>query len=278
MSDDPKSGTDWTDNEIDKCVDAYFDLFSKQLSGTSVVKSHLYKNLAEQIGRSHKSVEWKFQNISAVLDEMGLDWARGLTPASNFQKSLADSIASRLPTFLKKANSLPVLALEEEDGLYLEAAPERATRHSDLPPYMKDLIAKFDPIERDKLNTTLGKAGERMAFHHERTVLNAADRPDLARKVRWVAEEDGDGAGYDILSYEPNGKTKFVEVKTTVGNNRTPFYISRNEFNFSQTETERFRLFRIYDLRKSPRAFELPGNLNNFVRISAESYRADFLA
>ncbi len=278
MSDDTRTGTDWTSNEVNTCVDAYFDLFAKQLDGTGVIKSQFYKSLAEQIGRSHKSIEWKFQNISAVLDEMGLDWAKGLTPARNFQKSLADSIAIRLPTFLGKANGLMNSGLEDAEALYVEAAPERATRVSDLPSYMRDLIAKFDPIERDKANSALGKAGERLAFQHERTVLSAADRPDLARKVRWVSQEDGDGAGYDILSYEPDGQVKFVEVKTTVGNNRTPFFISRNEFNFSQAETKRFRLFRIYDFRRTPRAFELPGDLNNFVRISAESYRADFHA
>jgi hypothetical protein len=43
-----------------------------------------------------------------------------------------------------------------------------------------------------------------LKFRHsefERQRLMGEERPDLARKVRWVAEEDGDGAGYGIHSF-----------------------------------------------------------------------------
>ena len=40
---------------------------------------------------------------------------------------------------------------------------------------------------------------------------------DLARKVRWVSEEDGDGAGYDIASFGPDGRARLIEVETTNG-------------------------------------------------------------
>jgi hypothetical protein len=36
---------------------------------------------------------------------------------------------------------------------------------------------------------------------HERAALRTAGRDDLARKVRWVSEEDGDSAGYDTASF-----------------------------------------------------------------------------
>ena len=52
---------------------------------------------------------------------------------------------------------------------------------------------------------------------HERTALRTAGRDDLARKVRWVSEEDGDGAGYDIASFAPDGLPRLIEVKTTNG-------------------------------------------------------------
>ena len=43
-----------------------------------------------------------------------------------------------------------------------------------------------------------------------------------------MAHLDGDGAGYDILSFETDGTERFLEVKTTVGYERTPFFISPN--------------------------------------------------
>jgi hypothetical protein len=278
LSEDDISGTDWTADEVNACVDAYFFLFTAQLDGKTVIKAQIYRDLMENVNRSVKSIEWKFQNISAVLDEMGLDWVSGLRPARNFQKLLADSISLRLPTFLAKASPISVHSFEEAQSLYVGAAPERGSVTHSVPEYVRNLVRKFDPVERDRNNRKLGKAGEKLAFEYEVNSLNAADRRDLARKVKWVSEEDGDGAGYDILSFNPNGSPRYVEVKTTVGNERTPFFISRNELEFAKAEKEHFRLFRIYDFRKQPRAFELPGELDRFARITPQDFRADFLA
>jgi hypothetical protein len=56
-----------------------------------------------------------------------------------------------------------------------------------------------------------------MVFKFEQQRLKQMDRPDLARKVRWISQEKGDGAGYDILSFDQKGSERFLEVKTTVG-------------------------------------------------------------
>jgi hypothetical protein len=42
----------------------------------------------------------------------------------------------------------------------------------------------------------------------ERKQLLSAGRTDLAAKVRWVAAEDGDGAGFDVLSFDPAGRER----------------------------------------------------------------------
>src|SRR5262245_45183755 len=93
------------------------------------------------------------------------------------------------------------------------------------------IIRKFNPVERDFRNRKLGRDGEELVFHHERERLQQLDRPDLARKVQWISEELGDGAGYDILSFDALGKERLLEVKTTVGADTTPFYITRNELS-----------------------------------------------
>ena len=68
-------------------------------------------------------------------------------------------------------------------------------------------------MERDYRNRSLGKAGEEFVVDLERRQLIGADRPDLARKIRWVAAEDGDGAGYDVLSFDSNGHERLLEVE-----------------------------------------------------------------
>ncbi len=271
-------GQDWNEREVEACVKLYFDCFQKQISGTPFVKSHVYQKFSEATGRTSSSVESKFQNISAVLDELGLDWISGLAPRRHYQELLANVIAEILPSVLTLIPENSTESVEEAAALYLEAAPERATVNNKLPTYIETLVKKFDPVERDRKNTLLGEAGEKVALEYEMNSLIACEQPLLARQVRWISKLEGDGAGYDILSFEPNGEKRFVEVKTTVGGNKTPFFISRNEYEFSKAERERYHLLRLFDFRKKPRLFQLSGDLDRFVRLSTESFRADFHA
>lgn len=83
--------SNWSEEEVEASVEAYFKLFDKQRAGHSIVKKHVYEELSSLYGRSPKSYEYRFQNISFVLDSMGLPWVKGLVPAANvgsFVKSL----------------------------------------------------------------------------------------------------------------------------------------------------------------------------------------------
>ncbi len=97
------------------------------------------------------------------------------------------------------------------------------------PKRLPELIRKFDPVERDYRNRSLGSAGEEFVVELERKRLTETRRPERARGVRWVAREEGDGAGYDVLSFDASSQPLLIEVKTTNGSARTPFYLSRNE-------------------------------------------------
>lgn len=50
----------------------------------------------------------------------------------------------------------------------------------------------------------------------------------MAGEVRWVSKKQGDGLGYDIASFTPEGDPVFVEVKTTCGG-KAPFNIRQVE-------------------------------------------------
>jgi hypothetical protein len=113
-------------------------------------------------------------------------------------------------------------------------------------------------------------------LRHEHASLSHAGRDDLARKVRWVSQEDGDGAGYDIRSFTPDGAERLIEVKTTNGWERTPFYITRNELEVAEARPDAWCLFRLHDFAREPRAFELRPPLEAHVSLIAESYRASF--
>jgi hypothetical protein len=68
--------------------------------------------------------------------------------------------------------------------------PASEPENEPIPEGLRRLVRKYDPVERDRRNHQLGKAGESFVVEVERRRLSEADRPDLARKVRWVAEED----------------------------------------------------------------------------------------
>jgi hypothetical protein len=272
------AGEDWSDEENAQCAAAYFDHLRLDLRGTSFNKSQLYRELSQKIGRTPKSIEFKFQNISAVLDEIGLEWINGLAPLRNYQQSLSSAISNFVPDIIEFNTTNSSLELQELAGLYLEAPPERSGKVRELPAFIRKLVQQFDPIERDRQNKVLGDAGEEFAFQFEKRQLEGFGRVDLAKKIRWVSKEDGDGAGYDISSFQADGREKFIEVKTTVGGNRTPFYISRNETEFSREAGDRFNLFRLYNFRRAPKAFEMVGAVDKFVRLTAEQFRADFEA
>ena len=62
--------------------------------GEKVVKTHVYKALEQEFpARSWKAYELNFQNISAVLDEMGKGWLPGLKPLRNDSESSQRSSA-----------------------------------------------------------------------------------------------------------------------------------------------------------------------------------------
>lgn len=181
MADEEKIGRPWDDAELAAIVEDYFAMLTAELGGRPYVKSYHSKALMERIGRTHRSVEFKHQNISAVLDELGIPWIEGYKPKRNYQSAIFDAIDRYLSA-----------QREVIDLTYVPCAVVSLT----------ELERKFDPVERDFRNRRLGQAGEAFVVEAERQRLLAAGHDEPARKVRWVADLDGDGAGYDVLSYE----------------------------------------------------------------------------
>lgn len=91
---------------------------------------------------------------------------------------------------------------------WIGPAPTFANEPPPIDPAM--IARKYDVAERDARNRALGLAGEELLFHHERSVLHGSGRLDLADKVRWVSRDDDDGAGYDIASFEPDGRDRLI--------------------------------------------------------------------
>lgn len=278
MATDNIRGQDWSAEEIDLVVADYFDMLRRELSGEPVVKARHNSELQKFIGRSRGSIEFKHQNISAVLLKLGEPIINGYKPLSNYQGALVQGVERRLD----RGHVVSEIAIEhprmlsEMGQIFVDAAPVYAAEQDEPNPDMVRLLRKYDPAARDQRNRHLGKSGEERVFHSERARLVSAGRGDLAQKVRWVSQEDGDGAGYDILSFNPKGEERFLEVKTTVGHRLTPFYLSRNEKEFSDENIDRFRIFRLFDFARTPRAFKIRPPLEQHTHLQPEVYKASF--
>jgi Domain of unknown function (DUF3883) len=277
MADQEKIGKPWSDDELDAIVADYFSMLRAELSRQSYVKSHHSALLMEQVGRTHRSVEFKHQNISAVLEEMGLPWITGYKPKRNYQASIFAAIDRYLSSDQDIAYSqLPprVLAVADDAVTFVDAPKLEAP--SDRPWQLERLLKKFDPVERDRHNRSLGRAGEEFVLELERKKFTKLERPDLLKKIRWVSAEDGDGAGYDILSFEPDGHELLIEVKTTNGAARTPFFLSENECQRAAASAESWRLYRVHLFAQNPRVFQIAPPLSETLNLRPDVWRASF--
>ena len=109
---------------------------------------------------------------------------------------------------------------------------------------LKGSIVDF--IEKNKYYKKEGDLGVEFIYNYEMECVKKYKLPD-SKKVRWISRDEGDGLGYDILSYDSYGNEIYIEVKTTTKGENTSFYITANELLKSEQEKERYYLYRIYN-------------------------------
>src|SRR5580704_19155357 len=107
MVDNAQLGTIWTDSELDLIVADYFAMFAADLAGRPYVKSEHNAILAGKIGRPRGSIEFKHQNISAVLEKLGMTWIPGYKPRRNYQGAILNAIDRYLSNNPQALESVP---------------------------------------------------------------------------------------------------------------------------------------------------------------------------
>jgi hypothetical protein len=120
---------------------------------------------------------------------------------------------------------------------------------------------RINHLEQEARNSSLGRAGELFVVRYEQARLVANGRANLAERVEHLAVTEGDGAGFDILSFELNGADRCIEVKTTAYGSQTPIFASANEVRVSRQKERSYHLYRLFKFRKDPRMFTVAGAL-----------------
>lgn len=276
-------GEDWSEAEVEATVRDYFEMLRAEAAGAAYNKSEHNQALRRVLkGRSKSSVELKHQNISAVLDALGLPYINGYKPRGNSQLLLRKSVQAYVLRHQQAVGAI-VDALEEVrlpiEKTYLAAlveAPKREALVPSLARVQERMPRKFDFAARDEANRKLGRAGEQWVVEFEQQRLTAAGHPELFQRLDWVSDTQGDGAGFDILSFEDEAQHRFIEVKTTNGGVGSSFLVSHNELEFSKEVGEQFYLYRVFQFRQGPRLFTLTGDLAEHVHLRPLDYRASF--
>lgn len=129
----------------------------------------------------------------------------------------------------------------------------------------------------DSRNRKLGLDGELLVLKMEIEYLKSNNRDDLANKVTHISVVEGDGAGYDILSYELDGTPKHIEVKTTKGSAQTSFFMSPNEIEFSKRNPSNYYLYRVYEFdvdANSGKVFLINGDISTAINLLPTQFKA----
>ena len=275
------TGEDWSRLEVEACVADYLRMLTLELNGQRYSKTEHAMALMQRLdGRSRPSIEFKHCNISAVMLQLGYPYIRGYKPLANYQGLLFEAVEDRLlgnrsvDLAVEAAVGRPAAEIDMPVMDLVWVDPPRAPKRPAEPwqPTFRHLVRDY--LAQEARNRSLGQAGELFVAEFETRRLDAAGKKSLAARVEHVAATMGDGLGFDVLSFDLDGRERLIEVKTTSFGELTPFFVSRNELARSEADREQYHLYRLFDFRHQPRLFGLQGAISELCSLDPVSYLA----
>ncbi len=259
-------------------------MLEKELQGTVFNKTGHRKALLKRLKeRSNGSVEFKHQNISAILLRIGRPFIKGYKPMPNYQHALEEEVFRMLQSHEYQLRHLfEGFVNEEPENSYsivdfrscLEDGPALSAESKGSKPSYKTFSINY--LEKEQNNRKLGFQGEKFVLGYEEWRLKHIGRSDLTDKIEWISEDKGDGAGFDILSRNLDGSERFIEVKTTKLSKECPIFVSANEFSFAASHADSFYLYRVFNFGEQKKLFIRQGNFDGFCVLSPTMFRGTF--
>jgi hypothetical protein len=124
-----KGVANWTDSENASVVACYLSMLKRELAGQPINKAAENKSLRKVLkDRTKGAVEYKLQNVSAVLLEYGWLFIDGYKPARNIQGKLRDEVIRQL----SEDKELDALMASRAEAL-AKAGAERAESSETAP-------------------------------------------------------------------------------------------------------------------------------------------------
>lgn len=280
------TGSPWTEAEAVAAVAVYFQMLRMQELGQKPNKAEHNRRLQALLpARSKGSIERKHSNISAVLNLLGAQTLSGYKPLHNFQRMLVDVVGKALEhdraldeaAIRRVETPAEPPLLDTFQGFVVEVPKPTVTVNDPRLDWIRRTPVKRDYLERESRNRSLGLAGELLIMEYEARRLHDLGAKYLADRIDHISNSRGDGMGFDILSFDGDGRERFIEVKTTAYVAETPFFITPNEVRFSSEQSDQFHLYRLFSFRDKPRMFTLSGAVAANCLLDPVSYRATLL-
>lgn len=185
-----------------------------------------------------------------------------------FSDDTADGVTAESQDYIKKLNEIIV---SDAKGFRMDVEDMPESSHVS-PRSSKPGVKKTDYEKSTRAKAKLGLAGELAVLQFEKNKLSSAG---IHKKVEHTSQVSGDGAGYDILSYQLDGTELYIEVKTTSGDVKRPFYMSANEVQFSKDHPESYALYRLYNfdpVTGHSNMYICKGDITEWVELKPENY------
>lgn len=213
----------WSNIEVELIVADYFSMFNAELKNENYSKAEHRRNLLLLLNnRSEGSIEFKHQNISAVLANLGQPFIKGYLPRFNYQRILEDKVLDYLIQNINIEDQFKLFSekdISSKKGTFnfenLLVDPPKVSVTTEPKANYYSYPIKINYLEREQNNQKLGIIGEEIVLEYEKWSLIRIGKEKFANQVEWISKEKGDGTGFDILSRYSNGKDKYIEVKST---------------------------------------------------------------
>ncbi|MCH5265771.1 MAG: DUF3883 domain-containing protein [Lachnospiraceae bacterium] len=173
------------------------------------------------------------------------------------------------------------LAIEIDfNNVKFEHVPAPITKRKPKNNAGKRVNKDTDYTRRQKNKKKIGDIGEKLVMQLEYEKLINLGQKNLADKIKHVSKTEGDGLGYDIVSYEKIGgtfKEIYIEVKTTTGNINKPFDISANEVEVSELYSDRYYIYRLFNIHNGMTTipyYKIKGSVKEHFMLEATSFKA----
>lgn len=139
---------------------------------------------------------------------------------------------------------------------------------------------KPDYIAEEIIKTNQGIINEKIVYENELKRLIEDEAEEQVRKMEEFFNNKKENEGFDILSFElnENGEyvEKYIEVKSTKGNEGTPIEITSDEVDFARKHIDNYYLYRIINSDSKDRYLKIVKGRDLFNNIDYNFVPTDY--